>query len=297
VTRHFLEMDDLSAKELGNLLEQPGKVHPTPLLAGKGVALLFEKPSARTRSSMEMAVVDLGGHPVTIRGDEVGLDGRELVEDVARTLASYHAAVGARVFEHSKLERLRAGGIPVINLLSDEGHPIQALADLLTVRQELGGLRDRSLAYVGDGNNMCRSLMIGGGLAGMEVRVACPEGYEPSHADIGRAAAAGPHPVLSVGDPEGAVKDADVVYTDVWTSMGREEEAEQRRRDFAGFTVTPELMASAAPDAIFLHCLPAHRGEEVAGEVIDGPASRVWPQAANRRHAARGLLSWLLSHS
>jgi ornithine carbamoyltransferase len=258
------------------------------------MALVFEKPSARTRNSMEMAVVQLGGHPVTIRSDEVSLDVRESVEDVTRTLACYHAAIGARVFEHAKLERMAAvDEVPIVNLLSDDGHPMQALADALTMRQRLGSLAGRSVAYVGDGNNVCRSLALAAGLLGMEVRISTPPGYPLPQHDLDRIRAAGIEPVL-LDRPAEAVAGIDVVYTDVWTSMGQEDEAVARRLAFEGFSVDAALMDAAGPQAWFLHCLPAHRGEEVTSEVADGPRSLIWPQAENRMHAARGLLSWLL---
>jgi ornithine carbamoyltransferase len=243
---------------------------------------------------MEMAVVQLGGHPVSVRGDEVGIDTRETAEDVARTLACYHAAIGARVFSHGVLERMAAvSPVPVVNLLSDEGHPLQALADLLTLRQAWGGFKGRALAYVGDGNNVCRSLGLAGALAGLEIRVATPPGYgvPPEHADRLKALGA---EVVETSRAAEAVDGADAVYTDVWASMGQEAEAAARRRAFEGFAVDERLMGAAAPGALFLHCLPAHRGEEVAAAVVDGPASRVWEQAANRMHAARGLLRFLV---
>jgi ornithine carbamoyltransferase len=281
--RHLLDVDDLSPEELRAVLDRAERPSPAPVLAGLGVALLFEKPSNRTRNSMEMAVVQLGGHPISLRGDEVGFDIRESVEDVARTLSCYHAVIAARVFEHSKVSRLAAGAtVPVVNLLSDEAHPCQALADLLTMRQRFGSLADLTVAWVGDGNNVCRSLLLGAERAGLEMRVAAPSGYEP---DV---------PARVTNDPVEAVKEAHVVCTDVWASMGQEDEAAARQRAFAGFTVTPQLMQQARPDAIFLHCLPAHRGEEVAAEVIDGPQSAVWQQAENRLHAQRGLLLWLM---
>jgi ornithine carbamoyltransferase len=280
----FLEVDDLGPDELALVLDLAERPDPPRVLAGRGVALLFEKPSARTRHSSEMAVVQLGGHPITTRGEEVGLDVRESTEDVARTLACYHAAVAARVFEHSKLERMAAAvDVPVVNLLSDSGHPCQALADLLTVRQVLGSLAGRTLAYVGDGNNVARSLAIAGDLVGMHVRVASPPGYELT----GTSAEV-------VNDPVAGVKGADVVYTDVWASMGQEDEAAERRRAFAGFTVDEALMGAAADDAIFLHCLPAHRGEEVSEAVLEGSRAHIWRQAENRMHALRGLLVHLL---
>jgi ornithine carbamoyltransferase len=281
--RDFLDVDDLSAAELATVLDLAELADPPPVLTGQGVALLFEKPSARTRHSSEMAVVQLGGHPVTAREEEVGLDVRETTEDVARTLACYHAAIAARVYEHTKLERMAAAvDVPVINLLSDRSHPCQALADVLTIRQVLGSLQGRVVTYVGDGNNVARSLAQAGALVGAEVRVASPPGYEleGTTAEL-------------FHDPRAAVKGADVVYTDVWTSMGQETEAVARREAFAGFTIDGRLMDEAAPDAIFLHCLPAHRGEEVSAEVLEGSRSNIWRQAENRMHALRGLLLFL----
>jgi len=299
VTRHLLEVDDLSAAEVGEVLDLAEVRQQPPVLSGRTMALLFEKPSARTRSSASVAVVQLGGHPVVITGPEVGVDARETAEDVARTLACYHAAIGARVFEHAKLERMAAAldasgsAVPVVNLLSDRGHPCQALADLLTLRQRFGGLSGLTVAYVGDGNNVCRSLVLAAALAGVQVRLATPSGYELGDADVERARELG-GAVVATADPEDAVTGADAVYTDVWASMGQEDESEQRRLAFAGYTVDERLMARAGPKAVFLHCLPAHRGQEVSAEVVDGPRSLVWRQAANRMHAMRGLLGWLL---
>ena len=284
--RHLLELADLSAGDLASILDLAEQPEPEQVLAGLGAALLFEKPSNRTRLSMELAVVQLGGHPVSLRNEEVGIDTRETAEDLARVYSSLCALIGARVFEHGKLVRMAGvATVPVVNLLSDDAHPVQALADLLTLRQRLGPLEGRTVAYVGDGNNVCRSLMIGAALAGMGMRVATPPGYEPPADGV----------TALTTDPAEAVEGVDSVYTDVWASMGQEEEAARRRRDFAGFTVDDDLMALAAPDALFLHCLPAHRGEEVAASVIDGPRSAVWQQAANRMHAQRGLILWLLS--
>jgi ornithine carbamoyltransferase len=286
VLRHLLELDDLSPDELVAVLDLAEQPDPEPVLAGRGAALLFEKPSNRTRLSMELAVVQLGGHPVSLRNEEVGIDTRETAEDLARVYSGVCALIGARVFEHDKLVRMAgASSVPVVNLLSDDAHPVQALADLLTLRQRLGPLAGRSVAYVGDGNNVCRSLMIGAALAGMEMRVATPPGYEPPADGV----------TTLTNDPAEAVKGVDAVYTDVWASMGHEDEAARRRQDFAGFTIDDDLMARAAPDALFLHCLPAHRGEEVAASVIDGPRSAVWQQATNRMHAQRGLILWLLA--
>jgi ornithine carbamoyltransferase len=283
VTRHFLDVDDLTAEELVQVLDLSELFAPPQVLAGKGVALLFEKPSLRTRNSTELAVIQLGGHPVSMRDQEVALGAREPAADIARVLARYHAVVAARVFDHETLRQMaEASSVPVVNLLSDLAHPCQALADLLTLRQRWGSLAGRSIAYVGDGNNVCRSLVLAARLAGMEARVATPPGFEPS-IDV---------PVFH--DPAEAVKGVDAVYTDVWASMGQEDEAAQRRRAFEGFTVDAALLAHAADDAVFLHCLPAHRGEEVSDEVVEGPHSMVWQQAENRMHSARGLLLFLL---
>jgi ornithine carbamoyltransferase len=295
VTRHFLEVDDLSAAELGEVLELAAETEPAKVLDGRGVALLFEKPSLRTRNATEVAVFELGGHPLTLRGDEVGLGEREPVADVARVLSRYHAAICARVFEHTKLEELAAAAsVPVVNLLSDDSHPCQALADLLTLRQHFGRLDGLEIAYVGDFNNVSRSLAIAAAMTGVGVRLACPPGYGPDDADLDRLKLLGLDPLVTTRPAE-AVAGADAVYTDVWTSMGQEQESAARRRAFEGFIVDGDLMADAAERAVFLHCLPAHRGEEVAGEVVDGRQSVVWQQAENRLHAVRGLFLWLFS--
>jgi ornithine carbamoyltransferase len=294
MTRHLLEVDDLRPDELAAVLDRCSVSEPPRVLAGRGAALFFEKPSLRTRHSTEMAVVQLGGHPVVTRADEVGLGTRESAEDVARTLGCYHAVIGARVFEQTVLERMAAvSEVPVVNLLSDDAHPLQAVADLLTMRAEFGDLAGRVIAYVGDPNNVFRSLALASVMSGMEVRLASPPSYPAAGEDLDRIALAG-KPVTACQRPEEAVTGADVVYTDVWASMGREGEAGQRRRDFEGFTIDGALVERAAAHAVFLHCLPAHRGEEVSAEVADGRRSRIWPQAANRMHAARGVLLWLL---
>jgi ornithine carbamoyltransferase len=293
--RHFLEIDDLDASELTAVLDLAEVADPPAVLARSGVALVFEKPSNRTRNATEMAVVALGGHPVTLRGDEIGLGVREPVADVTRVLAQYHRVVGARVFDHGVLETMAAVDIvPIVNLLSDRSHPCQVLADLLTLRQRWGDLPGHSVAWVGDGNNVARSLTLGCGLAGLDVRLACPPGHQVEEVVIDGARAHGIE-VLVTSDPAEAVAGADAVYTDVWVSMGQEAEQASREDAFAGYQVGDALMAAASPAAIFLHCLPAHRGLEVSASVIDGPASAVWQQAANRMHAARGLLLWLLS--
>lgn len=290
--RHLLEIDDLTPTELVEVLDRSESTSPQPVLAGRGMALLFEKPSARTRNSMEMAVVQLGGHPVAIQGTEVGLDVRESVEDVTNTLACYHAAIGARVFDHDHVERMAAvDRVPIVNLLSDAAHPMQALADLLTIRQELGRL-DVTVAYVGDANNVARSLALAVGMAGGTFHIAAPPGHRFPDVDLDRIAAVRGAEVFD--RPAEAVAGAHVVYTDVWTSMGQEAETEARLRAFEGYTIDAAMTEGATPDHIFLHCLPAHRGEEAAAEVVDGPRSRIWRQAENRMHAARGLLWWLM---
>ncbi|MDH3707593.1 MAG: ornithine carbamoyltransferase [Acidimicrobiia bacterium] len=295
--RHLLEIDDLSAGEIDEIMKRAAQPQLPKVLDGLGVALVFEKPSARTRNSMELAVVQLGGHPVYIQGNEVGLDTRETVEDVTHTLGCYHAVLAARVFEHDMVERMAAvGRLPVVNLLSDAAHPMQGLADLLTLRDEFGDLAGRSIAYIGDANNVARSLALACGAAGMAVRLACPPGYGFGEVDSDRLRAAGVE-VVETDRPLEAAADCDAVYTDVWTSMGQEDESDDRRRAFEGFTVDQTVMEAAADHAVFLHCLPAHRGEEVAAEVIDGDRSRVWPQAENRMHSARGLLSWLVEQA
>jgi ornithine carbamoyltransferase len=299
VTPRCLELDDLDAPCLAQLLDRAiaWKADPDAVprvLDGCGVAALFEKPSARTRSSVEMAVVTLGGHPIYIRPEEVSLDVRETVEDVARTLASYVRIIAARVFAHATLERMAAAvHVPVVNLLSDAGHPVQALADLMTLRERFGSLEGRRLAYIGDGNNVAASLAFGAALCGVELVVASPSGFELDDQVVDRVRNMGASLEL-VGDPYDAARDADAVYTDTWTSMGQEEERAHRRRAFDGWTVDDALMKAAAADAVFMHCLPAHRGEEVTAEVLDGPRSVVWEQSVNRMHTVRALFVHLV---
>ena len=293
--RHLLEIDDLNSTELNKVLSLSTQ-SSEELLLGKGAALLFEKPSNRTRNSMEMAIVQLGGHPVTIRPDEVGIGKRESTGDVAKTLSCYHALIGARVFEHETVSELSAySSVPVINMLSDESHPLQALADLLTIKQEFGQLKGLKIAYIGDSNNVAQSLAIGSLMAGVEFRVASPKGYEFSEVSLKRIQSVGGQ-ILQTGEPETAVEGANVIYTDVWTSMGQEAESATRLRDFNGFTVTMEMLSLADPESIFLHCLPAHPNEEVTQEVLDSSYSRIWKQAENRMHSARGAVAFLLSN-
>ena len=314
IARHFLDVDDLSPAELDEVLKRAERWPVPPALGGHGVALVFEKPSARTRASSELAVFQLGGHGVYVQGHEVGIGTRESAEDVARTMGCFHRVLCARVFDHGTLVRMAAAldgaavGVPVVNLLSDRSHPCQALADILTLYQTLApgatttrALAGRSIGYVGDANNVCRSLVKAAVTVGMDVRVAAPPGYQLHDDDVEDArrlavAAGRGGSVTVTSDPRAAADGADALYTDVWTSMGQEDEADRRRRDFAGYQLDEALLEVAAPGAAVLHCLPAHRGDEIAAAVIDGPQSVVWRQAANRLSTTRGLLWWLVEH-
>lgn len=283
--KHLLTIRDLAKSDLLEILELAA-ADPEPVLSGKGVALYFEKPSSRTRNSMELAVAQLGGHPVYLQPGELGIGTRESVEDIARTLACYHKVIAGRVFEHGLLEGMAAvEAAPVLNMLSATDHPLQALADLLTIRQLCGRIEGARVAYVGDGdNNVARSLAEGCAMLGATLTIASPAGYELTCAPDG---------VRQVADAAEAVTGADIVYTDVWVSMGQDGDANRRRADCHGYQVDEALM-SRAPNAWFMHCLPARRGEEVTASVIDGPRSAVWRQAENRMHSARGALQWLL---
>jgi len=294
--RDFLTVPDLSLDELAlvlDLAERPPAALGMPL-AGTGAALIFEKPSNRTRQSMEMAVVQLGGHPVYTRGEEIQFDVRESVEDVARTMSGYHALLGARVFRHEVVERLAAAAsVPVINMLSDRSHPMQALADVLTMRQVHGPLAGKSVAWVGDYNNVARSLGEACIMLGAHIRYATPDGYGPTSAELARLESLGSGSVEAFAQPDLAVKGVDAVHTDTWTSMGQEAERAQRMETFRGFAVTAELMSNAAPRAGFYHCAPVYRDVEATAEVVDGAASYVVRQGHNRMHASRGLMAFL----
>ena len=297
----YLMVTDLGADGLREVLSLAAAAKTDPAqyagrLAGGRVGLFFEKPSTRTRVSCEVATVDLGAHPVVLKRDEIGLGSREAVEDVARTLDRYLDVLAFRVFDHAHLETVADyADAPVVNLLSDRSHPCQALADLQTVAEHRP-LEGTKVTYVGDGNNVCHSLMLAGALAGMEIRVAAPAGYEPdpevtTQAQLIAADTGGR--IVITNDPEEGVAETDVVYTDVWASMGQEDEAQERKALFRPFQVTADLLGFAAADAIFLHCLPAHRGEEVTHEVIEHPRSRVWDQAENRMHSFKAALLYL----
>lgn len=288
--RDLLTLAGLDSAALTRILDLSEQADIGRPLAGKGAALLFQKPSARTRNSMEMAVVQLGGHSVTIQKDEVGLGTRESPEDVARTLACYHHMIAARVADHRDLVRMAgAVDVPVLNMLSDTDHPLQGLADLLTIRQLIGRIEGARIAWIGDGdNNVCRSLAQGLSALGASLTIASPAGYGLPAAEV--AALEG---VRQIVDPAEAAAGAHAVYTDVWVSMGRDAQAEKRRTDLAAYQVDAALMAQAG-NPWFLHCLPARRGEEVTDGVIDGPRSAVWRQAENRMHSARGAMAWML---
>ncbi len=300
MTLNILELNDLTATQVATILDNAAlwKRDPAGIpqaLKGKGVALVFEKPSARTRLSSEMAVATLSGHPIYIRPEELGIGTRETAEDVALTLGSYCAIIAARVFDHAVLEQMRAvSNVPVINLLSDRAHPCQGLADVLTIRELFGSVEGRRIAYIGDGNNVTASLAFAAALTGLELIVSSPPGYELDGEVVENARNLGGSITL-IQDPIEAAQGVDAVYTDVWASMGEEAEAEERRAAFAGWQVDDRVMSAASQDAWFMHCLPAHRGEEVSASVIDGDRSAVWAQAANRMHTARALFALVVA--
>jgi ornithine carbamoyltransferase len=303
--RDFLSVDDVSGDELTALLDGADRHkadrRPRTSLAGRSVAMIFEKPSTRTRVSFEVAIAELGGHPLVLSGGELQLGRGETLEDTAAVLSRYLHAIVLRTFAQENLERLaRAGTIPVVNALSDYSHPCQALADLQTIRERKGQLGGIRLAYLGDGNNVAHSLLFAGAKMGMHVAMATPVGYEPIPQVIRRAseiAAATGGSVEVIHDPATAAKDADVLYTDVWASMGKELEHGERALIFKPYQLSTDTLAVASPDVVVLHCLPAHRGEEIAAEVMDGPNSAVFDQAENRLHTQKALLSWLLTGS
>ncbi len=297
MTRHLLEITDLTAADVRAVLDLAA-LAPDRLgqpLAGQGVVLIFEKPSNRTRQSMEVAVAQLGGHPVYTRADEIDLDVRESAEDAVRILQGYHSLIAARVFEHRLLERMATvSAVPVVNLLSDRAHPLQALADVLVMEAEWGSLAGRRIAWVGDYNNVARSLGEVCSLLGAHLAFAGPPGFGPTVAEAERLTMLGAAGVEIHTRAADAVAGADAVHTDTWVSMGQEGEQAARRRAFEGFMVDDALMDRAAPGAVFMHCMPAHRGLEVSAAVFDGPRSRVFPQGHARLPAARGALAFLL---
>ena len=308
MTRHLLADDDLTPAEQAEVLalaaemkkDPYGSVIGKPLAGPKTVALVFDRPTLRTQVSFTAGISELGGNPMTVDGGLAAMGSRESVEDVARVLGRQASAIVWRTAHQADLATMADyARVPVVNALTDEFHPCQLLADLLTVQERLGTLAGTRVAFVGDGAcNMGNSWVLAGATAGMHVTVASPAGFEPAAEVVERAqaiAAATGGSVEIAHDPVAAVADAQVVVTDTWVSMGREEEAVERQQLFAPYAVTSELLSKAAPDAIVLHCLPAYRGKEISAEVIDGPQSAVWDEAENRRHAQKAVLAWLLA--
>jgi ornithine carbamoyltransferase len=300
MTRHFLADDDLSPAEQAEVLElaatlKAGRYDGPKPLAGKAVAVVFEKPSTRTRLSFEVGIAELGAHPVILDAQSTQLGRGETIEDTARVLSRYVSAIVIRTFGDDRIQALAAASdVPVVNALTDGFHPCQVLADLQTVRERKGRTEGLVLTYLGDGaNNMANSYLIGGAMAGMEVRIGAPAGYQPDPVVVQRAKAFGTTIVVT-DDAKAAAEGADVLCTDVWVSMGMSG-AERRLRDLAGYALDDTALSVAAADATVLHCLPAHRGEEISASVIDGPQSAVWDEAENRLHAQKALLTWLLA--
>ena len=302
--KHFLSLKDWSRDEIELLFEQAAAIKASPdsyttALQGQSLAMIFQKHSTRTRVSFEVGMYELGGRALFLGQDDIQLTRGESIADTARVLSRYVHGIVARVFAHQDvLDLARHGSVPVINGLSDLLHPCQALADYFTLRERRGGIQGLKMAYVGDGNNVANELMFGAVKLGLQCSVGCPKGYEPNplifKSAVREAQKLGsPIPEVTK-DPYEAVTGADVVYTDVWASMGQEAEAEIRKAAFKGYCVTPELMAAAGADALFMHCLPAHRGEEVAADVIDGPQSVVFDEAENRLHVQKAVLLTLM---
>ncbi len=299
--KDFLSIADLSRGEILELIEiaidlkekrKAGKV--TELLKNKSLAMIFEKSSTRTRVSFEVGMTDLGGHALYLNPRDIQIGRGETIEDTARTLSRYVHGIIARVYSHETVARLAASAsVPVINALSDREHPCQIIADFMTIQEYKGKLEGLKFAWVGDGNNVCNSAMLGCALVGMEFTAACPKEYEPSTEFIEKAKALGGKITIS-NDPKEAVKNADVIYTDVWVSMGDEEEKEKRFKAFEGYQVNNELLALAKPNVMVEHCLPAHRGEEITDEVLDGPHSAAFDEAENRLHAHKAIVLKLM---
>lgn len=301
--RHLISIHDMTAAEVAGLFARAAdvKAHPESYrrsLEHQSLAMIFEKSSTRTRVSFEVGMVQLGGHALFLSSRDIQLGRGEPIADTARVLSRYVDGIMARTFAHQTVTDLaRYGSVPVINGLTDDLHPCQGLTDYFTLHEVFGDLKGRKIAYVGDGNNMAHSLLFGAAKVGMDIAVASPAGYQVKahYADLARqdAAAAGTKIELTE-DPKAAVAGASAVYTDVWASMGQESEAQERLRAFHGFLVDEALMAAARPDAVFLHCLPAHRGEEVSAGVADGPQSRIFDEAENRLHVQKAIMLWLM---
>jgi ornithine carbamoyltransferase len=305
MTKHFLTLSDLGADGLQKVLEDAAKLkqgrgtYGHKRLEGQSVVILLEKASTRTRLSFEIGIAELGAHPVCLIAKDTQLGRGEPLSDTARMLSGYAHAVVYRTFGHERVQELADNAsIPVINGLSDSYHPCQLLADLQTIQEfSPGDLATKRVAWVGDGNNMAHSWILAAGLTGLDLNIAAPAGYQPDPAILAMGRALGGGEIRVTHDPAEACEGVDVVTTDVWASMGQEAESKARAEAFSGFEVDSELMAKAKSDSIFLHCLPAHRGEEVSAEVIDGPQSRVWAEAENRLHAQKALLLALCSNS
>jgi len=304
MTRHFLRDDDLSPAQQAEVLDLAARLKAAPYgsnpLAGpQTVAMIFDKQTLRTQASFAAGIAELGGHPMLVDGSLAGIGKRESVADVARVLGRQASVIVWRTYAQTALEEMAAhAGVPVINALTDEFHPCQLLADLLTVRERKGELGGLTAAFVGDGAcNMGNSWLLAGATAGLRIRVGAPEGHQPEAQYVARAREIGAETGATaevMTDPTAAVAGADVVVTDTWVSMGREEEAAARLAAFSDYTVTADLMRLAAPDAIVMHCLPAYRGKEIDSDVLDGPQSVVWDEAENRRHAQKAIITWLL---
>ncbi|OPY50495.1 MAG: Ornithine carbamoyltransferase [Methanosaeta sp. PtaU1.Bin112] len=300
--KDLISISDLSKEEILRLLESAEAFrarrggHGQPL-QGKSLAMIFEKPSTRTRVSLEVAAAELGGHPIYLSAGELQLGRGETIADTARVLSRYVHGITARVYSHNTVLQLaRHASVPVVNALSDWEHPLQILADLQTIKQRFGELEGLSLAWIGDGNNVCNSLILAAAILGMQISVASPEGYQPNEKILAQSRKLGGRPLIVV-EPEEAANDVDVLVTDTWVSMGDEAEEAERLRVFGKYQVNAALMHQAAPQAIALHCLPAHRGQEITDEVMDGPQSAVFDEAENRMHTSKAVMAWLMGES
>jgi len=294
--QHYLDVDDLTTDELTDVLDRAATIKSLGgenLLGGQTLGMVFEKPSTRTRVSFETGMTQLGGHAVFLGPDDIHLGHGEPVRDTSRALSRYVDVLMARVFDHADVEELAEyADVPVVNGLTDDAHPCQTLADLLTIREEFGDFDEVRVAWVGDGNNVCQSFALGAAMTGLDLTVATPEGYGVDESVLERAEAVGDAPETT-HDPDAAIADADVVYTDVWVSMGQEDERSEKLEAFDGFQITPDVLG----DRTLMHCLPAHRGEEVTDAAIESDNAIVWDQAENRLHAQKGLLAWLAAQS
>ena len=297
---NLISISDLSRQEILRLLDSADAFrarrggHGVPL-QGKSLAMIFEKPSTRTRVSLEVAASELGAHPLYLSASELQLGRGETIADTARVLSRYVAGITARVYSHSTVEQLAAhASVPVINALSDWEHPLQILADLQTIRQRFSRLEGLKLAWIGDGNNVCNSLILAAAILGLEIVVASPPGYQPKPEVLEQARSLGGEPAVLV-EPGEAARDADVLVTDTWVSMGDEGEEAERLRVFGRYQINSDLMSLASPGSIALHCLPAHRGQEITDEVMDGPQSAVFDEAENRLHTSKAVMAWMMS--